>query len=64
MDLRTINNLFNFKTQEENVSTPKRMLNMVSMKAELQKNKEVVKERDEHREQTATKQRNRNAGLE
>lgn len=52
------------KKTQENVSTPKRMLNMVSMKAELQKKKEVVKERDEHREQTATKQRNRNAGLE
>ena len=39
------------KKTRENVPTPKRMLNMVSMRAELQKKKEVVKERDEHREQ-------------
>ena len=52
------------KKTQENVPTPKRMLNMVSMRAELQKKKEVVKEGDEHREQKTTKQRNRNAGLE
>ena len=52
------------KKTQENVSAPKRMLNMVCMKAELKKKKEVVKERDEHREQKTTKQRNRNAGLE
>ena len=51
------------KKTQENVSVPKRMLNMVSMKAELKKKKEVVKERDEHRKPT-TKQRNRNVGLE
>lgn len=51
------------KKTQENVSAPKRMLNMVCMKAELKKKKEVVKERDEHRKPT-TKQRNRNVGSE
>jgi len=51
------------KTQED-VSTPKRMLNMVSMRAELQKKKEVVKERDEHREPTIIKKKENNIGLE
>ncbi|MBQ6408639.1 MAG: MobA/MobL family protein [Butyrivibrio sp.] len=52
------------KKTQENVSTPKRMLNMVSMKAELQKKKEVVKERDEHREPTIIKKKENNIGLE
>lgn len=51
------------KTQDD-VSTPKRMLNMVSMRAELQKKKEVVKERDEHREPTIIKKKENNIGLE
>jgi hypothetical protein len=52
------------KKTQENVSTPKRMLNMVSMRAELQKKKEVVKERDEHREPTIIKKKENNIGLE
>lgn len=51
------------KTQDD-VSTPKRMLNMVSMRAELQKKKEVVKERDEHRKPIIIKKKENNIGLE
>ena len=37
---------------------------MVSMRAELQKKKEVVKERDEHREPTIIKKKENNIELE
>lgn len=52
------------KREDDRVSTPKRMLNMVSMRAELRKKKEVVKERDEHREPTIIKKKENNIGLE
>ena len=52
------------KGESKGISTPKRMLNMVSMRAELQKKKEVVKERDEHREPIIIKKKENNIGLE
>ena len=51
------------KKVQENVSTPKRQLNTVSLKAELQKKTTIVKERDEHREHKITKAKNRNVEL-
>lgn len=51
------------KKVQENVSTPKRQLNIVSLKAELQKKTTIVKERDEHREHKITKAKNRNVEL-
>ena len=37
---------------------------MVSLKAEIQKKTAIVKEREEHKEYTTKKEKNRNAGLE
>ena len=51
------------KKMQENVATPKRQLNMVSLKAELQKKTAIVKERNEQMEHKIPKAKNRNIGL-
>ena len=52
------------KKEVDRVSTPKRQLNMVSMKAALEEKKAIVKANDEQNGKSVKKEKNRNAGLE
>ena len=52
------------RKESDRVSTPKRQLNKVSLKAALKEKKDIVKANDEQKGRSVKKEKNRNAGLE
>lgn len=52
------------KKESDRVSTPKRQLNKVSLKAALKEKKDIVKARDEQKDRSLKRGKDRNVGLE